>query len=181
MQSTTRSTQIGTHDVISPATTNYYTTRSNKAPAAAASAQDLMVMRQNRHQRDLFTGSLGIPDVNTHVGSVIHAFESLANQRADQLLIGDSAAFHAEQPYETTTNNNNFSSFINGRTVRIRQELVDDDDDDDLAGMVGNRHTLPSFHHFDSPPTTAYAPQYKYLPNEYPAAEPAGKDPNGYV
>lgn len=35
-----------------------------------------------RPQRDLFTGSvLGIPDVNTHVGSVIHAFETMATQR----------------------------------------------------------------------------------------------------
>lgn len=35
-----------------------------------------------RHQRDLFTGStLGIPDVNTHVGSVIHAFETMAIER----------------------------------------------------------------------------------------------------
>lgn len=35
-----------------------------------------------RPQRDLFTGAvLGIPDVNTHVGSVIHAFETMASQR----------------------------------------------------------------------------------------------------
>lgn len=48
-----------------------------------------------RHQRDLFSGgpSLGIPDVNTHVGSVIHAFENLAFQR--QLKEG-------EKPYESS-------------------------------------------------------------------------------
>lgn len=42
-----------------------------------------MVLSALRHQRDLFSGgpSLGIPDVNTHVGSVIHAFENLAYQR----------------------------------------------------------------------------------------------------
>lgn len=39
-----------------------------------------------RQQRDLFSGGpspthLGIPDVTTHVGSVIHAFETLAQQR----------------------------------------------------------------------------------------------------
>jgi hypothetical protein len=38
-----------------------------------------------RQQRDLFSGgpspTLGIPDVTTHVGSVIHAFETLAQQR----------------------------------------------------------------------------------------------------
>ena len=41
-----------------------------------------LVLSALRHQRDLFSGqSPGIPDVNTHVGSVIHAFETLAHQR----------------------------------------------------------------------------------------------------
>ena len=43
---------------------------------------ELVLVRQ---QRDLFSGgpspTLGIPDVTTHVGSVIHAFETLAQQR----------------------------------------------------------------------------------------------------
>lgn len=53
-----------------------------------------------RHQRDLFSGgpSLGIPDVTTHVGSVIHAFENLAYQR--QLQEG------AEKPYESSRSTN---------------------------------------------------------------------------
>lgn len=51
-----------------------------------------------RQQRDLFTGGpspthLGIPDVTTHVGSVIHAFETLAQQRQ---------AKEAEKPYESS-------------------------------------------------------------------------------
>jgi hypothetical protein len=48
-----------------------------------------------RHQRDLFSGgpTLGIPDVNTHVGSVIHAFENLAYHR--QMKEG-------ERPYESS-------------------------------------------------------------------------------
>ncbi|KAG5681586.1 hypothetical protein PVAND_011002 [Polypedilum vanderplanki] len=42
-----------------------------------------------RQQRDLFSGgglspTLGIPDVTTHVGSVIHAFETLAQQRQNK-------------------------------------------------------------------------------------------------
>ena len=42
-----------------------------------------LVLSALRHQRDLFSDGppLGIPDVNTHVGSVIHAFENLAYQR----------------------------------------------------------------------------------------------------
>jgi hypothetical protein len=54
-----------------------------------------LVLSALRHQRDLFSGgpSLGIPDVNTHVGSVIHAFENLAYQR--QMKEG-------EKPYESS-------------------------------------------------------------------------------
>lgn len=33
---------------------------------------------QHRHQRDLFSGDLGIPDVNSHVGSMVHTFENMA-------------------------------------------------------------------------------------------------------
>lgn len=42
-----------------------------------------LVLGAMRPQHDLFTGTsvLGIPDVNTHVGSVIHAFETMAVQR----------------------------------------------------------------------------------------------------
>lgn len=55
-----------------------------------------LVLSALRHQRDLFSGgpSLGIPDVNTHVGSVIHAFENLAYQR--HMKEG------GEKPYESS-------------------------------------------------------------------------------
>lgn len=59
-----------------------------------------LVLSALRHQRDLFSGgaapgtSLGIPDVNTHVGSVIHAFENLAHQRH----LKESG----ERPYESS-------------------------------------------------------------------------------
>ncbi|XP_065354837.1 uncharacterized protein LOC135949260 [Calliphora vicina] len=45
-----------------------------------ASGGELLTPQQ-RHQRDLFSGDLGIPDVNTHVGSMVHTFENLALQR----------------------------------------------------------------------------------------------------
>nr|XP_029719401.1 probable serine/threonine-protein kinase DDB_G0282963 [Aedes albopictus] len=58
-------------------------------------ASDLVVGAL-RHQRDLFSGSLGIPDVTTRVGSVIHAFETMARQRqALERNIG-------EKPYDST-------------------------------------------------------------------------------
>lgn len=55
-----------------------------------------LVLSALRHQRDLFSGgsTLGIPDVNTHVGSVIHAFENLAYQRQ----LKESG----EKPYESS-------------------------------------------------------------------------------
>lgn len=55
-----------------------------------------LVLSALRHQRDLFSGgpSLGIPDVNTRVGSVIHAFENLAYQR--------HLKEKGEKPYESS-------------------------------------------------------------------------------
>lgn len=58
---------------------------------------DLMLSGRHHHQRDLFTGSLGIPDVTTHVGSVIHAFETLARDRTATDFVSSG-----EQPYELT-------------------------------------------------------------------------------
>lgn len=61
-----------------------------------------LVLSSQRHQKDLFTGgasNLGIPDISTHVGSVIHAFENLAYQR--QLKEG------AEKPYESSKSSSN--------------------------------------------------------------------------
>lgn len=50
-----------------------------------ASGGELLTAQQ-RHQRDLFSGDLGIPEVRSHVGSMVHTFETLAMQRklADQ-------------------------------------------------------------------------------------------------
>lgn len=45
-----------------------------------ASGGELLTPQQ-RHQRDLFSGDLGIPDVNSHVGSMVHTFENMALQR----------------------------------------------------------------------------------------------------
>ncbi|CAD6996171.1 unnamed protein product [Ceratitis capitata] len=45
-----------------------------------ASGGELLTTQQ-RHQRDLFSGDLGIPEVRTHVGSMVHTFETLAMQR----------------------------------------------------------------------------------------------------
>ncbi|XP_046804520.1 uncharacterized protein LOC111688989 [Lucilia cuprina] len=45
-----------------------------------ASGGELLTAQQ-RHQRDLFSGELGIPDVNSHVGSMVHTFENMALQR----------------------------------------------------------------------------------------------------
>lgn len=62
---------------------------------SSGNASDLVVGAL-RHQRDLFSGSLGIPDVTTRVGSVIHAFETMARQR--QALERNGG----EKPYDST-------------------------------------------------------------------------------
>ncbi|XP_055539584.1 uncharacterized protein LOC129726657 isoform X1 [Wyeomyia smithii] len=55
-----------------------------------------LVLGALRHQRDLFSGSLGIPDVTTRVGSVIHAFESMARERQTLERNG------GEKPYDSS-------------------------------------------------------------------------------
>ena len=57
-----------------------------------------LVIGQQRHQRDLFTGSLGIPDVTSHVGSVVHAFETMALASNK-----DKNKKPVESPYELAT------------------------------------------------------------------------------
>lgn len=87
MQSTT---QNGLQNTINTGLPNYSNNNNN-------TSADLVLVGQQRHHRDLFTGSLGlgIPDVTTHVGSVIHAFESMAQNRSTSNIMETG-----EKPYE---------------------------------------------------------------------------------
>lgn len=65
-------------------------------------AADLVMGGQKQH-RDLFTGSVGLPNVQTHVGSVVHAFETMALGVADtkapqSRLIPGPVKLSASQP-----------------------------------------------------------------------------------
>lgn len=40
-----------------------------------------MMLNGSQHQHDLFSGSLGIPDLTTHVGRVVHDFELMSRSR----------------------------------------------------------------------------------------------------
>uniref|UniRef100_A0AAG5CV79 Uncharacterized protein n=1 Tax=Anopheles atroparvus TaxID=41427 RepID=A0AAG5CV79_ANOAO len=62
-----------------------------------------LVLSTLRHQRDLFSGPLGIPDVTTRVGSVIHAFETMARQR-QSLGGGVRDSYRADKPYDAMAN-----------------------------------------------------------------------------
>lgn len=86
-----------------------------------------MMLNGNKHQRDLFSGSLGIPNVTTHVGRVVHDFELMSrgasptgaephlSQRNSEIILSP-----VDQPYElhtisnaidgTTNDNGNISS-----------------------------------------------------------------------
>uniref|UniRef100_A0A182MWJ5 Uncharacterized protein n=1 Tax=Anopheles culicifacies TaxID=139723 RepID=A0A182MWJ5_9DIPT len=74
--------------------------QTNQMAANGIDPQDAdLVLSTLRHQRDLFSGPLGIPDVTTRVGSVIHAFETMARQR--QSLGGNRDSYRADKPYDT--------------------------------------------------------------------------------
>lgn len=74
-----------------------------------------MMLNGSKHQRDLFSGSLGIPDVTTHVGRVVHDFELLSRSRGASPTgaevhrsqrNSDVIFSAAEQPYELHTISN---------------------------------------------------------------------------
>lgn len=54
-----------------------------------------LVMGSQRQHRDLFTGSVGLPNVGTHVGSVVHAFETLALNQIGDTKAPPSRIIHA--------------------------------------------------------------------------------------
>ncbi|KAL7729680.1 hypothetical protein ACLKA6_007951 [Drosophila palustris] len=67
-----------------------------------------LLSTQQRHQRDMFSGDLGIPEINTHVGSVVHTFETLALQR--RLAEAEQERDREQSKYELRTNNSNNSN-----------------------------------------------------------------------
>nr|XP_036228867.1 uncharacterized protein LOC106625658 [Bactrocera oleae] len=76
------------HDALRPSVSAgalYKNATGIQALNKRASGSELLTAQQ-RHQRDLFSGDLGIPEVRSHVGSMVHTFETLAMQRklADQ-------------------------------------------------------------------------------------------------
>lgn len=78
-----------------------FTTQTNQLllrESVNSSSNADLVLGALRHQRDLFSGPLGIPDVTTRVGSVIHAFETMARQR--QAL--ERSGSGGEKPYDST-------------------------------------------------------------------------------
>lgn len=197
VQSTT--TQNGLYITSHPNPNYYYTkttiaakqlpaTAGSAGPATVSSSADL-VLGGLRHHRDLFTGSLGIPDVNTHVGSVIHAFESLAHQRAinDSQLIGDSmsASPHtAEQPYELSADGiasgHNYGRSLGNKNIsttstrkqsenRHKSELA-------AATMMASeagRNTMPHYQpqqHSGVVGSFATQQHHHYLHHQYPSA-----------
>lgn len=75
-----------------------------------------MMLNGNQHQRDLFSGSLGIPDLTSHVGRVVHDFELMSRSRGasptgheTHRSQRNSEVIHSptiEQPYELHTISN---------------------------------------------------------------------------
>ncbi|XP_062123307.1 LOW QUALITY PROTEIN: uncharacterized protein LOC133836733 [Drosophila sulfurigaster albostrigata] len=67
-----------------------------------------LLSTQQRHQRDMFSGDLGIPEISTHVGSVVHTFETLALQR--RLAEAEQERDREQSKYELRTNNQSNSN-----------------------------------------------------------------------
>ncbi|XP_064544865.1 uncharacterized protein LOC135432901 [Drosophila montana] len=55
----------------------------------------------------MFSGDLGIPEINTHVGSVVHTFETLALQRRLAEAEQDRDREHSKYELRTSNSNNN--------------------------------------------------------------------------
>lgn len=82
------------------ADSNTYSVVAAKTTKATRTTTTTTSHAATGQHRDVFAGTtLGIPDVSTHVGSVVHAFESLAANSPPASLIT------AERPYELYSTN----------------------------------------------------------------------------
>lgn len=95
----------------------------------------------SRHQRDLFTGSLGIPDVSTRVGSVVHAFELMARNSSESPAdtIGrasDLSLLAAENPYEMHADHTIAISAEQKLLPKTSMDVVD------AMGITGKRQSI---------------------------------------
>lgn len=179
MQST--HTQNGLQNTINTAGLPNYSNNNPNSNNNTSSADLVLVGHQQRHHRDLFTGSLGlgIPDVTTHVGSVIHAFESMAQNR----IGGNSSISNmeiGEKPYELfgsvtnktfkSPNINNCSSQRKCNTSGCSSSNVPKKSSENMQKTVSQKfdqqnqqcHTIsqyhlepPSQHHVHHPPQSS--------------------------
>lgn len=127
---------------------------------------DLMLSNGHRHHSDLFSGSLGIPDVTTHVGSVIHAFETMARTRspapetaaASNVNIGDDLlSSHAEQPYELATISKTVMDDKGSSTLGRRMYRKSDGESSKLRSSM-HRHRHSRFIDIPTPPPPPNVP-----------------------
>ncbi|XP_067635504.1 uncharacterized protein [Eurosta solidaginis] len=106
-----------------------------------ASGGELLTPQQ-RHQRDLFSGDLGIPEVRSHVGNMVHTFETLAMHRkvADQKRNKDRAwALQQQQQWE-------------------REQLREMEKSKYIMPMRTNAiHTMTTYTTFDTPAHASYS------------------------
>lgn len=79
-----------------------------------------LLSTQQRHQRDMFSGDLGIPEISTHVGSVVHTFETLALQRrlaeAEQERDRQQSKYELRTPPSQGNNSNSNGNTSNGNS-----------------------------------------------------------------
>uniref|UniRef100_A0A182W158 Uncharacterized protein n=1 Tax=Anopheles minimus TaxID=112268 RepID=A0A182W158_9DIPT len=123
-----------------------------------------LVLSTLRHQRDLFSGPLGIPDVTTRVGSVIHAFETMARQRQS---LGVRESYRADKPYDTMATGDGGSSRY--RTHRSNVKRIGD----------ANRHKIILPSPKISPSSSAETGHF-YHGQQFPHQGPISQNPTHY-
>ncbi|KAH8418101.1 hypothetical protein KR009_001859, partial [Drosophila setifemur] len=79
----------------------------------------------SRRNADLFSGDLGIPEISTHVGSVVHTFETLALQRrlAEAEEQDRQDRDRELSKYEASSTQSKYSQ-LKRRSQEMRQRLV---------------------------------------------------------
>ncbi|KAH8414165.1 hypothetical protein KR222_010104, partial [Zaprionus bogoriensis] len=86
-----------------------------------------LLSTQQRHQRDMFSGDLGIPEINTHVGSVVHTFETLALQRrlaeAEQERDRQQSKYELRTSHSSGGNSQSKYSQVKRRSQELHQRL----------------------------------------------------------
>lgn len=152
----------------------YITFKCVQLTATQNDLRNIMMLDGSKHQRDLFSGSLGIPDVTTHVGRVVHDFEMMSRSRDASPIGGDVYRSQrnndvilppaSEQSYELHTISNavNNAENENGKSISVdkRRQAYRKSDDGihSMAQNLGQQIIMDRVYRFIDIPATPQPP-----------------------